>query len=288
LDKRCSSAGIRRVVVRSHSLARHPVVHPVRYGGQGSSVAITAVVIDRSIIRSVCLENGHLLARLALSLTWCICVHGIGVASGQGSCVEGTRVCGNGCEYCAKIRITGEHATEAASVTVAHRKDASGIDTEHALYDCDKLLHVDQVPLLLISRSCSSDAVIWVRLPTCRSADTLHVDGDGERIGACVVQPGLPLNILGRPLIAMEREDDRRCPVDVVVSRNMYEETSRYPIRRSHVESRTWAIRGQVCRQSHTTTSACSCDWDGEVRLWWNISDQSCLTGTRICEPGVR
>ena len=82
LDKRCSSAGIRRVVVRSQPLACHPVVHPVRDVRQSSSIAITAVIIDRSVGRSVCLKDGHLLARLALSLAWCICVHSIGIASG--------------------------------------------------------------------------------------------------------------------------------------------------------------------------------------------------------------
>jgi hypothetical protein len=163
----------------------------VRDGRQGSSIAITAEIVDRSIVGSVCFQNGQILTGGALRLAWCISVHCIGVPSRKGSCVEGTRVGGNGCEDPAQIRVTGEQTAEAASVTMTRCQDASGVDAEHALDDCDKLLHVDQVPLLLIPSSCSSDAVIWVRLETCRSADTLHVDGDSERIYACVVQPGL-------------------------------------------------------------------------------------------------
>lgn len=92
---------------------------------------------------------------------------------------------------------------------MAKCKDASRVDAEHVLDDWDKLLHILQVSLWGICRICCGTAVVRVRFPTCRSTDTLHVDGNSEWIGVWVVDPGLLLNGLRLCIVAMEREDDR-------------------------------------------------------------------------------
>jgi hypothetical protein len=81
LGQRCSSAGIRRVVDQGHPLAYDPVLHPVRNGWQCPPVAISAEVADDSIAGSVCLKDGHILARLALRLTGCVSVHSVRVST---------------------------------------------------------------------------------------------------------------------------------------------------------------------------------------------------------------
>ena len=148
---------------------------------------------------------------------------------------------------------------------MAHCKDTSGVDAEHALDGCDKFFHIDGIPLLAVPNSRSSHAVVRVRLETCRTARTLHVDSDSERIDACIVQLGLCLNSFGRGTIAMECENDGRCLVDVVISRDVYEETSWHSIRRGHVKSCARSIGSQVCRQRHSTSSACSGHRDSVV-----------------------
>jgi hypothetical protein len=81
LGQRRSSAGVRRVVDQGHSLAYDPVLHPVRNGGQSPSITISAEVADDSIAGSVCLENGHILAGLALRLTGCVSVHSVRIST---------------------------------------------------------------------------------------------------------------------------------------------------------------------------------------------------------------
>ena len=76
-----SSAGIRRVVGQGHALAYNPVLHPVRNGRESSSVTRSAKVADDAIAGSVSLEDGHILARLALRLTGGVSVHGIGIST---------------------------------------------------------------------------------------------------------------------------------------------------------------------------------------------------------------
>jgi len=167
---------------------------------------------------------------------------------------------------------------------VACCKDASRVDAEHALDDCDKFLYINQISLLSIGSSGSSNTVVRVRLQTCRNANALHVDGNSERICVWIVEPGLLLDSLGLSIVAMEREYDRRRFVDVVVSRYVYEETSRHPVGRRHVESYTRSVCSQVCRYRYSTSSACSCNWDGIVWVWRNEAYQSCLAGSRGCE----
>lgn len=85
LHQCCSSAGIRRVVGQRHALAYNPVLHPVRDGRESSSVTRAAEVTDDSIAGSVSLENGHILARLALRLTGCISVNRVRISALKGS-----------------------------------------------------------------------------------------------------------------------------------------------------------------------------------------------------------
>jgi hypothetical protein len=92
---------------------------------------------------------------------------------------------------------------------VACCKDASRVDAEHVLDDRDEFLHILQVSLRSIGSSRSGTAVIRIRLPTCRSANTLHVDGNSERVRVWIIKPGLLLNGLGLGIVTMEGEDDR-------------------------------------------------------------------------------
>lgn len=163
-------------------------------------------------------------------------------------------------------------------------KDASRVDAEHVFNDWDKLLDILQISLLSIASCSSSDTVIRIRLPTCRNANTLHVDGNSKWIRVWVVEPSLLLNGLRLGIIAMERENDRRRLVDIIISRNVDEETSRHPVRRRHVEPYTRSVRGQVCRNRYSTSSASSCDWDGVVWIRRDVSNQSRLAVGRISE----
>lgn len=163
-------------------------------------------------------------------------------------------------------------------------KDASRVNAEHILDDWDKFLHILQVPLLSIAGVSGSDTVVRVRLPTCRNSNTLHVDGNSERICVGVVKPGLLFDSLGLCIVPMERKNDRRRLVDVVVSRYVDEETSRHPVRRRHVESHTRSVRSQIRWYGYATTSACSCNWNGVVWIRRNVSNQSCLVGSRVSE----
>ena len=85
LHQCCSSAGIRRVVGQRHALAYNPVLHPVRDGRESSSVTRPAEVADDSVTGSVGLENGHVLARLALRLTRGVGVDSVWVPTLKGS-----------------------------------------------------------------------------------------------------------------------------------------------------------------------------------------------------------
>ena len=85
LGQSCSSTGIRRVVVQGHSLAYDPVLHPVRDGGESSSITRPTEVADHAVGSSVCLEDWHRLARAALRLTGCISVDGIGIRASKRS-----------------------------------------------------------------------------------------------------------------------------------------------------------------------------------------------------------
>jgi hypothetical protein len=167
---------------------------------------------------------------------------------------------------------------------VACCEDASRVDAKHVLDDWDKFLHVLQVSLLHVRSSRGSATVIRVRLPTCRNANTLHIDGNSERIYVWVVEPSLLLNGLGLCIVAVECENDRRCLVDIIISRDVDEETSRHPVRRRHVKPYTRSVRGQVCRNWNSTTSACSCNWDGVVWVRRDVTNQSCLAVSRISE----
>jgi hypothetical protein len=62
------------------------------------------------------------------------------------------------------------------------------------------------------------------------------------------------------------------------------EKASRHPVRRRHIESYTRSVRGQVCRNRYSTSSASSCDWDGVVWVRRDISNQSRLAVSRISE----
>ena len=88
-------------------------------------------------------------------------------------------------------------------------KDASRVDAEHVLDDNNKFLNILQISLLGIASVGGCDAVIRVGLPTCRNANTLHVDGNSKRIRVWIVQPSLLFNCLGLCIVAMERKNDR-------------------------------------------------------------------------------
>lgn len=85
LDQCCSGARIRRVVGQGHTLSYNPVLHPVRDGRESSSVTRPAEVADDSVTGSVGLENGHVLARLALRLTRGVGVDSVWVPTLKGS-----------------------------------------------------------------------------------------------------------------------------------------------------------------------------------------------------------
>lgn len=92
--------------------------------------------------------------------------------------------------------------------------------------------------------------------------------------------------------VAMESKDDRRCFVDVVVLRDMYQERSWNAVRWCHVESYTRPVRGNVERQGFSTSSAGSCDRRYVVRVWRNVSYEGCCVGTyirghQICEGSL-
>jgi hypothetical protein len=62
-------------------LPYNPVLHPVRDGRESSSVTRPAEVADDAVAGSVGLENGHVLARLALRLARGVGVYSVGIST---------------------------------------------------------------------------------------------------------------------------------------------------------------------------------------------------------------
>lgn len=276
------------VVISSYTLACRPGVHPARDRRQSPSVAISARIIDRCIGSSVCFNDRYVLARTAYLLSWCIGVNSIGISSGAGEGVEGTRVWSDCCKSPTEIRIACNDTAEAASVAVTNCKNASRVDTEQALHVHDQLLDIVHVPLQIVRRARARSTVLWIRLEACRATCTLNIDSDGVWICNSIAEPSLSLDARGCPTVAMECKDDRRRLVDVVVLWDVYEEGSGNVVGRSKAELYAWSVGGEIGRQRRSTSSTCGCNWSDVVGIRWEVSNQSCLVSTRICQARVR
>jgi hypothetical protein len=107
---------------------------------------------------------------------------------------------------------------------VSSRKDTGRVDAEGILQTEDQLLEEVSVPYLVVWAGLGTRTVAGIRLvASLAAANSLDIYSDGERVQARFVESSLSFNARGSAAIAMESKNDRRCLVDVVVLRDVYQ-----------------------------------------------------------------